>query len=66
MAHGPTEESALSNIKEAVQLWTDTTKEFRVPEWYIDDLWQRVGSKLKAQGIDANDIDQAIKDCRKI
>ncbi|MFO7860443.1 MAG: ribbon-helix-helix protein, CopG family [Desulfosalsimonas sp.] len=33
-------------------------------ELYINDLWQRVGNKLKAQGIGANDIDQAIEDVR--
>ncbi|MCF8027098.1 MAG: ribbon-helix-helix domain-containing protein [Desulfobacteraceae bacterium] len=33
-------------------------------ELYIDDLWQRVGNKLKAQGIGPNDIDQAIEDVR--
>lgn len=33
-------------------------------ELYIDDLWQRVGNKLKAKGIGPDDIDQAIKDVR--
>ena len=33
-------------------------------ELYIDDLWQRVGNKLNAQGIGPNDIDQAIEDVR--
>jgi predicted RNase H-like HicB family nuclease len=28
MAHGDTEESALQNIKEAMQLWIDTAREF--------------------------------------
>jgi len=28
MAHGETEESALSNVKDAIQLWIDTAKEF--------------------------------------
>ncbi len=34
MAHGNTQESALSNTKEAVQLWIDTAREFgdSVPE----------------------------------
>ena len=31
MAHGDTEESALSNVKKAVQLWIDTAKEFGDP-----------------------------------
>ena len=34
MAHGGTEESALSNVKDAIQLWIDTAKEFgdTIPE----------------------------------
>jgi predicted RNase H-like HicB family nuclease len=34
MAHGDTQETALANIKEAMQLWIDTAKEFgdRIPE----------------------------------
>ncbi|MCF8025848.1 MAG: type II toxin-antitoxin system HicB family antitoxin [Desulfobacteraceae bacterium] len=31
MAHGDTEESALSNVKDAIQLWIDTAKEFGDP-----------------------------------
>ena len=31
LAHGNTEESALKNIKEAVQRWLDTAKEFGDP-----------------------------------
>ncbi len=31
MAHGDTEESALQNIKEAIQLWIDTAREFGDP-----------------------------------
>lgn len=31
MAHGETEESALSNVKEAIQLWIDTAREFGDP-----------------------------------
>jgi predicted RNase H-like HicB family nuclease len=31
MAHGDTEESALQNIKEAIQLWIDTAQEFGDP-----------------------------------
>jgi predicted RNase H-like HicB family nuclease len=51
MAHGPTEELALSNIKEAIQLWIDTAKEFgdSVPE---------------PKGVGPNHIDQAIEECR--
>ncbi len=34
MAHGSTQEEALSNIKDAIQLWIDTAREFgdSVPE----------------------------------
>jgi predicted RNase H-like HicB family nuclease len=28
MAHGETQEAALANVKEAIQLWIDTAKEF--------------------------------------
>jgi predicted RNase H-like HicB family nuclease len=28
MAHGETPEAALANVKEAIQLWIDTAKEF--------------------------------------
>jgi predicted RNase H-like HicB family nuclease len=31
LAHGNTEESALKNIKGAIQLWLDTAKEFGDP-----------------------------------
>ncbi|HDL07228.1 MAG TPA: type II toxin-antitoxin system HicB family antitoxin [Desulfobacteraceae bacterium] len=31
MAHGPTEELALSNVKDAMQLWIDTAREFGDP-----------------------------------
>jgi len=31
MAHGHTEELALSNVKDAMQLWIDTAKEFGDP-----------------------------------
>ncbi len=31
MAHGDSYESALANVKEAVQLWIDTAKEFGDP-----------------------------------
>ena len=31
MAHGPTQEEALSNAKEAAQLWLDTAREFGDP-----------------------------------
>jgi len=31
MAHGETEESALKNVKEAIQLWIDTAREFGDP-----------------------------------
>ncbi len=31
MAHGDSYESALANVKEAIQLWIDTAKEFGDP-----------------------------------
>lgn len=31
MAHGNTEEAALAKVKEAIQLWIDTAKEFGDP-----------------------------------
>ncbi len=31
MAHGDTQESALTNIKEAMELWLDTAQEFGDP-----------------------------------
>jgi predicted RNase H-like HicB family nuclease len=31
MAHGDTEEAALKNIKDAIQLWIDTAREFGDP-----------------------------------
>ncbi|MGR3309340.1 MAG: type II toxin-antitoxin system HicB family antitoxin [Candidatus Brocadiales bacterium] len=31
MAHGDTHEAALSNVKEAIQLWIDTAREFGDP-----------------------------------
>lgn len=31
MAHGDTQEEALANAKQAMQLWTDTAKEFGDP-----------------------------------
>lgn len=31
MAHGDTQEAALANVKEAMQLWIDTAREFRDP-----------------------------------
>ena len=31
MAHGDTQEAALTNVKEAIQLWIDTSREFGDP-----------------------------------
>jgi predicted RNase H-like HicB family nuclease len=31
IAHGNTQEAALANVKEAIQLWIDTAKEFGDP-----------------------------------
>jgi predicted DNA-binding protein len=33
---------------------------------YIDDLWERIGNKLKAKGIRQKDISEAIKEIRKM
>ena len=32
---------------------------------YIDDLWERIGKKLKSKGIKQEDISQAIKETRE-
>lgn len=32
---------------------------------YVDDLWNRIGGKLRSKGIRQRDIDKAIKDVRK-
>jgi predicted DNA-binding protein len=32
---------------------------------YIDDLWGRIGGKLKSKGVREKDIDRAIKETRK-
>jgi hypothetical protein len=32
---------------------------------YIDDLWDRIGGKLKSRGIKASDIDNAVRASRK-
>lgn len=32
---------------------------------YLDDLWNRIGSGLKEQGVTAEDIDAAVKAARK-
>jgi len=32
---------------------------------YIDDLWNRIGRKLKSRGVKQRDIDRAIKEARK-
>jgi predicted DNA-binding protein len=32
---------------------------------YIDNLWERIGNKLKSKGIKQDDISQVIKDTRK-
>ncbi|MFQ5630826.1 MAG: ribbon-helix-helix protein, CopG family [bacterium] len=31
---------------------------------YIDDLWSRVGKKLKSHRVDIGDVEQAIRDVR--
>jgi len=32
---------------------------------YVDDLWNRIGGKLKSRGVKPSDIDRAIKEVRK-
>jgi hypothetical protein len=32
---------------------------------YIDDLWDRMGGKLKSKGVRQRDIDKAIKEVRR-
>ena len=32
---------------------------------YVDDLWNRIGRKLKAKGVTAAIIDKAVKEARK-
>ena len=32
---------------------------------YIDDLWDRIGAKLKSQGVKRTDIDKAVRTSRK-
>jgi predicted DNA-binding protein len=32
---------------------------------YIDDLWNRVGGKLRSRGVKPGDIDKAIKEVRR-
>lgn len=32
---------------------------------YIDDLWNRIGGKLRSRGVKPRDIDRTIKEARK-
>lgn len=32
---------------------------------YVDDLWDRIGGKLKSKGVKQRDINRAIKEARK-
>jgi predicted DNA-binding protein len=32
---------------------------------YVDDLWDRIGGKLRSKGVKQRDIDKAIKEVRK-
>ena len=32
---------------------------------YVDDLWDRIGGKLKSKGVRQRDVDRAIKEARK-
>jgi hypothetical protein len=46
------------------ELIEDYTKE-RDIGIYIDDLWGRIGGKLKSKGVRQRDIDKAIREVRK-
>jgi predicted DNA-binding protein len=37
----------------------------REPRTYIDDLWGRIGGKLRSKGVRQRGIDKAIKELRK-
>jgi predicted DNA-binding protein len=32
---------------------------------YVDDLWDRIGGKLKSKGVKPSDIDKAVRAARK-
>ena len=32
---------------------------------YIDDLWGRIGGKLKSKGVEQRDVNKAIREARK-
>jgi hypothetical protein len=46
------------------ELIEDYTKERDIGT-YIDDLWGRIGGKLRSKGVRQRDIDKAIKEVRK-
>lgn len=46
------------------ELIEDYIKEHDISS-YIDNLWDRVGKKLKTKGVTSAGIDKAIKDVRK-
>jgi macrodomain Ter protein organizer (MatP/YcbG family) len=46
------------------ELIEDYTKERDIGA-YIDDLWGRIGGKLRSKGVRQRDIDKAIKEVRK-
>lgn len=46
------------------ELIEDYIKEHDISS-YIDNLWGRVGKKLKSKGVTSTDIGRAIKDVRK-
>lgn len=46
------------------ELIEDYIKEHDISS-YIDNLWGRVGKKLKSKGVTSTDISRAIKDVRK-
>lgn len=52
------------NISEIVRELLEDYVQNRDISSYIDDLWDRIGIKLKKQGITASNIETAIKEIR--
>lgn len=52
MGHGDTQESALTNAKEAIQLWVDTAREFGDP--ILEPKGRQLGPPVDACLITAN------------
>ena len=45
MAHGDTQEAALENVNQAIDLWIDTAKEFGDPIPESDGEWRIMAAK---------------------